>query len=177
MLPRAVHRAAAKRQKALRAEFARRSANTHTARPLTRPAPSELNRKEQWELGSASFRRKFGLGDRASVKRTLEEWRRTVSKARQARRYTGDLAFDEHDPTAPSKLDESARRRTQKTPVSSKKPLRRRKSKDMDEEDATGLLHQVQDSAMARSTAPCPAASYRWQDAFADLKRHRAGPR
>ena len=105
----------------------------------------------------------------------LEEWRRTVSKpSPKLDEYTGDLAFEQHDPAGAARLGRKCSAPNPKTPAFSKKSLGRRKSNNIGlKKTRLGpLTSKVQDSAMARvNRALCRRRLHRWQDAFEDLKR------
>src|SRR2546430_16568337 len=91
--------ASKKQQKALRAEL-RDALREHSYGKATELAQRllKLNRKDHGSWARLA-QAQFGLGERAGWKQTLEEWRRTVSKASiKLDEYTGDLAFDEHEP-------------------------------------------------------------------------------
>src|SRR6266446_6315442 len=170
-------RAASKKQKALRAEL-RDALREHSYGKATELAQRllKLNRKDNgsWDrLAQAQF----GLGDRAGVKQTLEEWRRTVSKASiKLDEYTGDLAFDEHDPAGAIQAWTKALRVEPRNIRLLEKVARAEKvQKHWTEEDTAWTTSiKVQDSAMARvHRALCRRRLHRWQDAFEDLKRAR----
>ena len=168
-------RAASKKQKALRAEL-REALREHSYGKAAELAQSlvKLNRQDNgsWDR---LVQAKFGLRDRAGVKQTLEEWRRTVSKASpKLDEYTGDLAFEEHDPAgAIQAWTKVLGVEPKNTRVLEKVAQAEKIQRHWTEENAGWTTYiEVQDNAMARvRRALCRRRLHRWQDAFEDLKR------
>jgi tetratricopeptide (TPR) repeat protein len=168
-------RAASKKQKALRAEL-REALSRHSYGRAAELAQQLLKRNRQ-DNGSWDrlVQAKFGLRDRAGVKQTLEEWRRTVSKSSpKLDEYAGDLAFEEHDPAgAIQAWTKVLGVEPKNTRMLEKVARAERIQQHWAKEDASWTTYiEVQDNAMARvHRALCRRRLHRWQDAFEDLKR------
>jgi tetratricopeptide (TPR) repeat protein len=168
-------RATSKKQKALRVEL-RQALREHAYGNAAELAQRllKLNRKDNgsWDR---LVQAQFGLRDLAGVKQTLEEWRRTVSKASiKLDEYTGDLAFEEHDPVgAIQAWTKVLGVEPRNTRLLEKVARAEKIQQHWTEEDAAWTTYiKVQDSAMARvHRALCRRHLHRWQDAFEDLKR------
>lgn len=117
----------------------------------------------------------FGLSDAAGVKQTLEEWRRTVSQpSAKLDEYSGDLAFQQHDPASAVPAWSKVLGTSPKSTRVLEKIARAEKTQQhWAEENAAWTTYlEVQDSAAARvNRALCRRHLHRWQDAFEDLKR------
>lgn len=117
----------------------------------------------------------FGLRDPASVKQALEEWRRTVSQpSPNLDEYTGDLAFEQHDPAgAVQAWTKVLSAEPKNTRILEKIARAEKIQRHWTEENAAWAAYiEAQDSAMARiNRALCRRRLHRWQDAFEDLKR------
>jgi tetratricopeptide (TPR) repeat protein len=168
-------RAASKEQKALRAEL-RGALREHSYGKSAELARRMLKLNAQ-DNGSWDrlVQAQFGLRDLAGVQQTLEEWRRTVSKSSpKLDEYTGDLAFEQHDPaSAVQAWTKMLGVEPKNTRVLEKVARVERVQQHWTEENAAWTTYiEMQDSAMARiRRALCRRRLHRWQDAFEDLKR------
>ncbi len=170
-------RAASREQKALRAELheALREHSYSKAAELARRI-LKLNPQDNgsWDR---LVQAQFGLRDAAGVKQALDEWRRTVSKpSANLDAYTGDLAFEQHDPAGAVQAWTKVLGAEPKNTRVLEKVARAEKSQQhWAEENAAWTTYiAMQDSATARvNRALCRRRLHRWQDAFEDLKRAR----
>ena len=168
-------RAASREQKALRVEL-REALRQHSYDKATELARRLLKLNPQ-DNGSWDrlVRAQFGLRDPAGVKQTLEEWRRTVSKpSPNLDEYTGDLAFDQHDPAGAVRAWTKVLGTDPKNTRVLEKVARSEKIQQhwAAENAAWTTYIEVQDKAQARvNRALCRRRLHRWQDAFDDLKR------
>jgi tetratricopeptide (TPR) repeat protein len=105
----------------------------------------------------------------------LEDWRRTVSKpSLNLDEYTGDLAFEQNEPSAAVQAWAKVLAVEPKnTRVLEKVAQVEKTQQHWTEENAAWTAYlEVQDNAMARvNRALCRRRLHRWQDAFEDLKR------
>jgi tetratricopeptide (TPR) repeat protein len=169
------NRAASREEKALRAEL-RKALHEQAYEKAAELARRHLKLRPQ-DNGSWDrlVQAQFGLRDRAGVKQTLEEWRRTVSKSSsKLDEYTGDLAFEQTDPAgAVQAWAKVLGVEPKNTRVLEKVARGEKIQQHWTEENAAWTTYiKVQDSAMARvNRALCRRRLHRWQDAFADLKR------
>lgn len=165
---------AAKEKKALRTEL-REALREHSYGKATELAGRllKLNRQDNgsWDR---LIQAQFGSRDRAGVKQTLEEWRRTMNKpSPKLDEYTGDLAFEQHDSNgAVQAWTKVLGVEPKNTRVLEKIARVEKLQQHRTEENAAWTRYiEVQDNAMARiQRALCRRSLHRWQDAFEDLK-------
>jgi tetratricopeptide (TPR) repeat protein len=177
MLP-GCHRASSKQEKALRAEIGKalEEQNYERGAELAR---RHLKLKPQdngtWDR---LVRAEFGLNDLASVRQTLEDWRRAVAKpSRNLEEYAGDLAAAQNDDAAAVEAWKTVTSAEPKNVRVLEKIARLEKRRQFwnKEEAAWTALIAVQESAVARiNRAMCRRRLHRWQDAFEDLEKARA---
>lgn len=168
------NRAGSKEQKALRAEL-REALREHSygkaaelARHIVKLDPQDNG---SWDR---LVQAQFALRDPGGVKQALEEWRRMVSKpSSNLDGYTGDLAFEQHDPAGAVRAWRKVLGAESKNTLILEKIARAEKIQQdwTEENDAWTAYIEAQDSAMARvNRALCRRRLHRWQDAFEDLK-------
>jgi tetratricopeptide (TPR) repeat protein len=169
------NRSASKEQKALRSEL-REMLREHSYGKAAEVARRLLKLNPQ-DNGSWDrlVQAQFGLRDPAGVKQALDEWRHTVSKPLpNLDEYTGDLAFEQHDPAGAVQAWTKVLSAGPKNTRLLEKVARVEKiQQHWAEENAAWTTYiKMQDRAMARvNRALCRRRLHRWQDAFEDLKR------
>jgi tetratricopeptide (TPR) repeat protein len=177
----ACRRAASKEEKALRAEL-RKALDGQNYEQAADLARRHLKLKPldngTWDR---LVRAQFGLHDLASVKQTLDDWRRAVPKpSPNLDEYAGDLA-------AAQKEDAGAVEAWKRVAAADPKNVRvlekiarlEKRQQFWTKEDATWTaLLAVQESASGRvNRALCRRRLHRWHDAFEDLdKAHALAP-
>ena len=117
----------------------------------------------------------FGLGDPASTRQALEDWRRTVSKpSPKLEEYAGDFAVGQQDrPGAVQAWTKVLAVEPKNTRVLEKVARVEKDQHHWAEEDAAWTTYlEVEENAVARvNRALCRRRLHRWSDAFEDLRR------
>lgn len=164
-----------KKQKQLRAEIqkALREHSYEKAMDLAQ----QLLKLNQQDNGSWDrlVQAQFALHDRGAVKRTLQEWRNSVTKpSSKLDEYTGDLAFEEQAAdTAIQAWTKALGVEPKNTRVLQKIARAEKNQQHWGEEEAVWSSYiKVEDNATARvNRALCRRRLHRWEDAFEDLRR------
>lgn len=164
-----------KKQKQLRAEI-QKALREHSYAKATDLA-QQLLKLNQQDNGSWDrlVQAQFALHDRGAVKRTLQEWRNSVTKpSSKLDEYTGDLAFEEQAAdTAIQAWTKALGVEPKNTRVLQKIARAEKNQQHWGEEEAVWSSYiKVEDNATARvNRALCRRRLHRWEDAFEDLRR------
>src|SRR5437588_1859161 len=170
----ACHRTA-KEEKALRADL-RQALHEHSydkaadlARRILKLQPKDNG---TWDR---LVQAEFGKRDLATVKQTLDEWKRAVKKpSPNLEEYRGDLAAEQREPSLAVQSWSKVLAADSKNLRVLEKIARLEKSQQhWAEENSAWTAHlAVQDSAMARiNRALCARHLHRWHEALEDLHR------
>ncbi len=171
----ACHRATSKEEKALRTELRKaldEQAYERAAELARRHLKLRPHDNGSWDR---LVRAQFGMRDLAGVKRTLDDWRRTVPKpSLNLEEYIGDLAAAEKNDAA---AIEAWKNITGVEPKNIRvlekiARLENRRQFWSKEDAAWTALIGAQESAVARiNRALCRRHLHRWHDAFEDLEK------
>lgn len=171
----ACNRAASREEKALRAEL-REALRERSYEKAAGLAQRLLKLKPQDEgVRDRLVQAQFGLRDFAVVKQSLEEWRRVIKKpSTNLDEYTGDVALEEHEPSAALQAWSKVLAADPKNIRVLEKVARAEQAQRhwAEENTAWTALIDAKDDATARiNRALCRRRLHRWHEAFEDLQR------